>query len=90
MRKNFKKIFEWPKIIESASYKYEPHKIPYYLYELSTLFHSYWSKGNEDHNYKFINDGKIKRQEILIVIRLIAVVVKNGMDILGVSLPEKM
>ena len=72
-----------------ASHKYEPHKIPYYLYELSTLFHSYWSKGNEDRNYKFINDGKIKRQEILIVICLIAVVVKNGMDILGVSLPEK-
>ena len=89
-KKILRKIFEWPKIIESASYKYEPHKIPYYLYELSTLFHSYWSKGNEDHNYKFINDGKIKRQEILIVIRLIAVVVKNGMDILGVSLPEKM
>ncbi len=89
-KKILRKIFEWPKIIESASYKYEPHKIPYYLYELSTLFHSYWSKGNEDHNYKFINDGKIKRQEILIVICLIAVVVKNGMDILGVSLPEKM
>ena len=53
-------------------------------------YHSYWSKGNEDRNYKFINDGKIKRQEILIVICLIAVVVKNGMDILGVSLPEKM
>ena len=88
--KIFRKVFEWPKIIESASSKYEPHKIPYYLYELSTLFHSYWSKGNEDNKYKFIIDGKIKRQEILIIIFLIATVIKNGMDILGVSLPEKM
>ena len=47
-KKLLRKIFEWPKIIESASYKLEPHKIPFYLYELSTLFHSYWSKGNED------------------------------------------
>ncbi len=88
--KILRKVFEWPKIIESASFKYEPHKIPYYLYELSTLFHSYWSKGNEDNNYKFIVDGKIKRQEILIIIFLIVIVIKNGMKILGVSLPEKM
>tara|TARA_Y100001970_G_scaffold273011_1_gene370567 strand:+ start:5149 stop:6873 length:1725 start_codon:yes stop_codon:yes gene_type:complete len=88
--KILRKVFEWPKVIESASSKYEPHKIPYYLYELSTLFHSYWSKGNEDNKYKFIIDGKIKRQEILIIIFLTATVIKNGMDILGVSLPEKM
>ena len=88
--KILRKVFEWPKIIESASNKYEPHKIPYYLYELSTLFHSYWSKGNEDNNYKFIIDRKIKRQEILAMIFLIAIVIKNGMGILGVSLPEKM
>ena len=45
--KILRKIFEWPKIVETASTKYEPHKIPYFLYELATLFHSYWSKGNE-------------------------------------------
>ena len=41
--KILRKVFEWPKIIESASYKLEPHKIPFYLYDLSNLFHSYWS-----------------------------------------------
>ena len=88
--KIIRKIFQWPKIIESAAYKLEPHKIPFYLYELSTLFHSYWSKGNEDSNFKFIENGKVKRIESLIFIYLIATVVKNGMNILGVSLPEKM
>ena len=89
-RKIIRKIFEWPKIIDSASYNYELHKIPYYLYELSTLFHSYWSKGNEDKNYKFIENNKIKRIEILIIINLVAIVIQNGMRILGVSLPDKM
>ena len=89
-KKILRKIFEWPKIIESASLKLEPHKIPFYLYELSTLFHSYWSKGNEDSDYRFIEKGKIRRSETLAVINLVAIVIKNGMDILGVSLPEKM
>ncbi len=88
--KILRKIFEWPKVIESASYKFEPHKIPFYLYELSTLFHSYWSKGNEEIEYKFIENGKIRRNEVLVVIYLVALVIKNGMKILGVSLPKKM
>ena len=88
--KIIRKVFEWPKIIESAANKLEPHKIPFYLYELSTLFHSYWSKGNEDSKYKFIENGKVKRHEILIFVYLVSTVIKNGMNILGVSLPLKM
>jgi arginyl-tRNA synthetase len=88
--KIIRKIFEWPKIIDSASKKFEIHKIPFYLYELSTLFHSYWSKGNEEVKYKFIENEKIKRVEILAVINLVTIVIQNGMKILGVSLPTKM
>ena len=88
--KIIRKVFEWPKIIESVSRKFDLHKIPFYLYELSTLFHSYWSKGNEDKNYKFIQNGKLKRKEILLIINLVAIVIQNGMKILDVSLPKKM
>ena len=88
--KIIRKIFEWPKIIESASKQFDLHKIPFYLYEVSTLFHAYWSKGNEDKNYKFIENNQIKRKEVLSIIYLVAIVIKNGMKILGVSLPKKM
>ncbi|MDB9761058.1 arginine--tRNA ligase [Pelagibacteraceae bacterium] len=86
----FRKVLDWPKVIETASVKYEPHRIPFYLYELATLFHSYWSKGNDDANYKFIIDGKIKSQNTLLIIKLVAITIENGMKILGVSLPTKM
>ena len=72
------------------SRKFDLHKIPFYLYELSTLFHAYWSKGNENKDYKFIEKNKIKRNEILLIINLVAIVIQNGMRILGVSLPKKM
>ncbi|MFL2875977.1 MAG: arginine--tRNA ligase [Candidatus Pelagibacter sp.] len=88
--KIIRKIFEWPKVIESTTRKFDLHKIPFYLYEISTLFHAYWSKGNEDKNYKFIENERIKRKEILLVINLVALVIQNGMSILGVSLPKRM
>ena len=34
-----KKISEWPKCIDAASSRLEPHRIPIYLYELSSEFH---------------------------------------------------
>ena len=84
-----KKIFEWPKVVKISSRKYEPHRIPFYLYELSTLFHSYWSKGNESEKFKFIKNGTVDKN-VMIIIQLILIVLQNGMNILNVSLPEKM
>jgi arginyl-tRNA synthetase len=45
--KILKKISEWPKCIDSASTKLEPHRIPIYLYELAAEFHSYWNLGKQ-------------------------------------------
>ena len=89
-QKLLKKIIEWPKIIEVASNKQEPHRIPFYLYELSTLFHSYWSKGNDDPDYKFIKNGKVVSNTTLKIFQIISIILENGMSILGVSLPKKM
>ena len=86
----FRKIIDWPKVIETASNKLEPHRISFYLYELATLFHSYWSKGNEDPKFRFIVDEKIKNKNTLLIIKLVSTTIENGMKILGVNLPTKM
>ena len=43
--KILKKVSEWPRCLDTASNKLEPHRIPVYLYELSSEFHSYWNMG---------------------------------------------
>ncbi len=85
-----KKISEWPKCIDSASKKLEPHRIPTYLYELASLFHSYWNLGKDNPQKRFINDEKKITDEKLIFLKVISDVVKSGMNIVGVSVPEKM
>ncbi len=85
-----RKIFEWPKIIKIASQNHEPHRIPYYLYELSTLFHSYWSRGNTEEKYRFLKNEKLVNESTKIILILLLIVLKNGMGILNVSLPSKM
>jgi len=88
--KILKKISEWPKCIDAASNKLEPHRIPTYLYELASLFHSYWNLGKDNSNKRFINEHKEISDDKLIFLKVISNVVKSGMDIVGVSVPEKM
>ena len=38
-----KKLSEWPKCIDMAITKLEPHRIATYLFELASLFHSFWN-----------------------------------------------
>ena len=51
----------WPRSMELAAKNHEPHRICYYLIELSSLFHSLWNRGKDDKNSKFImeNDKKL-------------------------------
>ena len=88
--KILKKIAEWPKCVEAASLRLEPHRIPVYLYELSSEFHSYWNMGKSDHSKRFINDEKKIPNDKLIFLKVISNVIKTGMNIVGVETPEKM
>ena len=88
--KILKKIAEWPKCIEAASLRLEPHRIPVYLYELSSEFHSYWNMGKGDPSKRFINNKKEISNDKLIFLKVISSVIKLGMNIVGVNSPEKM
>ena len=88
--KILKKIAEWPKCIEAASLRLEPHRIPVYLYELSSEFHSYWNMGKEDPSKRFINDKKKISKDNLVFLKVISNVIRSGMNIVGVDTPEKM
>ena len=85
-----KKLSEWPKCIDASTNKLEPHRIPTYLYELSSLFHSYWNLGKDNPEKRFINKEKKITDSKLIFLKAISNVVQSGMNIVGVSVPEKM
>ena len=88
--KILKKISEWPKCIDMASSKLEPHRIPVYLYDLASEFHSYWNLGKQYPEKRFINDQKNISPEKLLFLKSISNVIKSGMNIAGVDTPNKM
>ena len=88
--KILKKVSEWPKCVEISLNKLEPHRIPVYLYELSSEFHSYWNMGKDNEELRFISKDKKLSDKKIVFLKSISSVIKTGMNIVGVDTPEKM
>ncbi len=86
-----KKILEWPKIINLCHVNLEVHYIPFYLYELSSEFHSFWNAGKENDDLKIIdNPNKNITNSRLFMLQKLYIVLKTGLNILSVEIPKKM
>tara|TARA_B100001093_G_scaffold460134_1_gene473745 strand:- start:266 stop:601 length:336 start_codon:yes stop_codon:yes gene_type:complete len=88
--KILKKISEWPKCVDLSCLKLEPHRIPTYLYDLASNFHSYWNLGKQNPGKRFISEDNQISPDKLIFLKVISNVIKSGMNIVGVDTPEKM
>ena len=88
--KILRKITEWPRCVQLSCDKLEPHRIPVYLYELASEFHSYWNLGKDNEALRFINKDKKLSDEKISFLKSISIVIKNGMNILGGDTPKKM
>ena len=87
--KVLRKISEWPKCVEISCNKLEPHRITTYLYELASEFHYYWNLGKNDESKRFIINNSIELEK-LVFLKVVSLVIKSGMNILGVETPEEM
>jgi arginyl-tRNA synthetase len=85
------KIAEWPRLVETASKTHEPHRVAFYLYDLAGELHGLWNKGNSEPGLRFLQDDNLAAtQAKLALIRAVAVVISNGLGILGVTPVEEM
>ena len=81
-----KRISQFPRVVESSALAHEPHRIAFYLHELAGDFHSFWNRGKELPQLRFINDGNRDLTEARIaLVSSIAEVLANGLRILGVQ-----
>lgn len=85
-----KKIAEWPRLVETAARVSEPHRIAFYLYELSSEFHSFWNKGNDETSLRFIQDDIQISQSKVALAQGVGTVISTGLVILGVTPVEEM
>ena len=81
----------WPRLVESAAEAHEPHRIAFFLYDLAAEFHSLYNKGNDNPDLRFVIEGNLAVTTArLALIRSAAIIIANGLKILGVKPVEEM
>jgi arginyl-tRNA synthetase len=77
---------EWPRIVESAAEAEEPHRIAYYLYDLASNFHGWWTQGREDTALRVIHpDEPEVTQARLALVMAVRIVIASGLSVFGVE-----
>jgi arginyl-tRNA synthetase len=77
-------ISRYPEIVEAAAETLEPHSIAQYLRELANAFHGWYHA-----QAILVEDGNQRDARLALSVGT-GQVLKNGLDLLGVSAPEKM
>ena len=74
----------FPEVVQKSARDYEPHQLTYYLRDLATAFHSYYN------SVKFLDASEPQRKAMLALCAAVRQVLLNGLNIVGVTAPEKM
>ena len=79
------KMSEYGAAVEQAGKDYSPSGIANYCYELTKVFNQFY------HDYSILNEeDEAKKQVRLVIARNVAKILKNGMALLGIEVPERM
>jgi arginyl-tRNA synthetase len=79
-----KQLSRYADTIKNAALNYEPHVVAYYLRDLASDFHSYYN------NCDFLIEDKNLQASRLKLIKATQQILANGLELLGVSAPDKM
>ena len=79
-----KRLSEFPEMVLHASMELAPHTIANYLKDCAADLHSYYN------DTKFLVENEDEKLARLTLIRATQIVLRNGLDLLGVNAPEKM
>ena len=79
------KMSEYGTAVEQAGKDYSPSGIANYCYELTKVFNQFY------HDYSILNEEDEQKKLVrLVIARNVAKILKNGMALLGIEVPERM
>ncbi|MDP4002980.1 arginine--tRNA ligase [Methylobacterium sp. NEAU K] len=84
-------IAQYPRVLESAAVAHEPHRIAFHLYEMASALHSFWNKGKDLPQLRFVNATDRKSTWArLALVEALRSTLAAGLAILGVTAPDEM
>ena len=86
-----REVGRWPEVVQDAALLMEPHRIPYYVHELADAVHGFYQAGNRDWKLRVVVEEQpdLTRARLELC-RAARHTLKSGLDLVGVSAPDRM
>ena len=81
---------QFPSLLEDICVSFEVHRLTYYLAELAAQFHQYFNLGTKISENRVITSDITLSQARLVLAEAVRLVIHIGLNLLGISAPEKM
>jgi arginyl-tRNA synthetase len=78
------KMLALPEVIEKSALAYEVHRVPHFLHDLVSEFHSYYAK------HRVVSEDRSLSLARMFLLNCVKTTIANGLSIMGVSAPDKM
>ncbi|MCT4634892.1 MAG: arginine--tRNA ligase [Rickettsiales bacterium] len=89
--KLIKLMSSWTKIVEQACVHQEPHRLVFFLIELASEFHSFWSKGNDNSDLRFIIENNFEKTLArLMLAKSVSIIIRSGLEVLNITPVDNM
>jgi arginyl-tRNA synthetase len=79
-----KMLAAWPGLVESAALDLEPHRVIFFMQEVAAQFHSYYNK------HRIISEDSDLSRARLWLAEGLRIILRNGLNLIGVKAPETM
>lgn len=83
-RELLKALHDYPSVVDTAAREYDPSHVATYCYQLAKLFHRFW------HDVTILDSDEAARSFRLALSKAVGQVLKSGMGLLGIEMPERM
>ena len=81
-----RRLCEFPEVVALAAEDLEPHRVTFYLLDLAAAFHGYYNKKQN----RVVGEDRALSLARLALVGAVAQVIRSGLDLLGVTAPERM
>ncbi|HBH46439.1 MAG: arginine--tRNA ligase [Candidatus Jacksonbacteria bacterium RIFOXYC2_FULL_44_29] len=83
-REIINKLGQFPEVLERSAENYDPSLMAHYLFELAAIINSFY------HEHQVLKAAEDEREQRLMMLEAVSIVIKKGLNLLGIDAVERM
>ena len=83
-------LIRYPEVVQESARALEPHRLVGFLREVAGSYHRFYTRGKQEAAFRVLGDDEELSRARLFLVGVLADVLREGLDILGIEAVESM